>query len=92
MAAFLSRFSLAYIPILFEVFRHFKRDFNHNGNIRKADHNAEKMATVEHMLVRLEKKIQLHRETYEKIANRIYLWLLINSVLLIAIAVKIFFY
>ncbi|MDD4687120.1 MAG: hypothetical protein PHH38_03440 [Candidatus Cloacimonetes bacterium] len=92
MAALFKRFSPAYIPLLFEVFRHFKRDINHNGNIKKADHTAEKMATMEHMLVRLEKKIQYNREIYEKIANRIYLWLTINSVLLIAIGVKIFFY
>jgi len=49
------------------------------------------MATVEHMLVRLERKIQQNRETYEKIATRIQIWLAINSVLLIAIAVKLFF-
>ncbi|MCB5277832.1 MAG: hypothetical protein WC252_00410 [Candidatus Cloacimonadaceae bacterium] len=92
MAASFRRFIPAYLPLLFELIRHFKRDLNHNGNIRKADHNSEKMATIEHMLVRLEKKIQYNRETYEKIANRIYLWLTINSVLLIAIGIKIFFY
>jgi hypothetical protein len=72
--------------------RHFRRDVNHNGNIRKVDKTAEKMATMEHMMVRLEKKIQVNRETYEKIANRILIWSAINSALLIAIAVKIFFY
>jgi hypothetical protein len=56
------------------------------------DKTAEKMATMEHMMVRLEKKIQVNRETYEKIANRILIWSAINSALLIAIAVKIFFY
>lgn len=92
MAVGFRRFLPAYLPLAFELFRHFKRDLNHNGNIRKADHTSEKIATVEHMLVRLEKKIQHNRDTYEKIANRIYLLLSFNSVLLIAILVKIFFY
>jgi len=86
------RFLPAYLPLIFELFRHFKRDMNHNGNIRKSDHTAEKMATMEHMLVRLERKIQQNRETYEKIATRVYIWLTINSILLIAIGLKIFFY
>ena len=85
------RFLPAYLPLVFELFRHFRRDLSHNGNIRKTDKTAEKMATVEHMLVRLERKIQQNRETYEKIATRIQIWLAINSVLLIAIAVKLFF-
>ncbi|MCB5267080.1 MAG: hypothetical protein PHU99_05765 [Candidatus Cloacimonetes bacterium] len=86
------RFIPAYIPLALELFRHFRRDVNHNGNIRKSDKSAEKMATMEHMLVRLEKKIQVNRETYEKIANKILIWCAINSILLISIAVKIFFY
>jgi hypothetical protein len=92
MAVSFRRFLPAYLPLAFELFRHFKRDFSHNGNIRKADHTSEKIATVEHMLVRLEKKIQHNRETYEKIAYRIYLWLMLNSVIMIAIGIKIFFY
>lgn len=86
------RFIPAYIPLAFELIRHFRRDVSHNGNIRKTDKTTEKMATMEHMLVRLEKKIQVNRETYEKIAGRVIIWLAINSVLLIGIAVKLFFY
>ncbi len=86
------RFMPAFIPLAFELFRHFKRDVNHNGNIRKSDKSTEKLATLEHMLVRLEKKIQHNRETYEKIANRIMIWLALNSLVLIAIAVKLFLY
>ena len=83
-------FMPAFIPLAFELFRHFKRDVNHNGNIRKTDKTAEKMATMEHLLVRLEKKIQNNRETYERIALRITVWLAVNSLLLIAIVVKLF--
>lgn len=92
MAKSFSRFIPAFIPLVFEIFRQYKRSFNHDGNIRKADKTAEKIATVEHMLVRLEKKIQLNRETFEKLAGRILIWLAINSALLIAIGIKVFFY
>lgn len=92
MAKSFSKFIPAFIPLFFELFRQYKRSFSHDGNIRKSDKTAEKIATVEHMLVRLEKKIQMNRETYEKIASRILTWLAINSIILIAVAIKIFFY
>ncbi|MCB5264941.1 MAG: hypothetical protein PHT37_01325 [Candidatus Cloacimonetes bacterium] len=88
----LSRFMPAFIPLMFEVFRHFKRDLSHNDSIRKTDKSVEKMATIEHMLVRLERKIQHNRETYIKIANRVTLWLIINSALLVTILIKLFFF
>ena len=79
----------AFIPLAFELVRHFQRDANHN-NIKKTDKAAEKIATVEHLLVRLEKKVQLNREVYMKIANRITIWLGINSAILIVILLKVF--
>jgi len=82
----------AFIPLMFEVFRHFKRDLSHNDNIRKTDKSAEKMATIEHMLVRLERKIQNNRDTYLKIANKVTIWLIINSALLVTILIKLFFF
>ena len=85
-----SRFMPAFIPLLFELLRHLRRDMSHNGNIRKTDKTMEKIATMEHLLVRLEKKIQHNRETYEKIALRITFWLALNSLLLIAIVLKLF--
>ncbi|MCB5271169.1 MAG: hypothetical protein LHW56_04915 [Candidatus Cloacimonetes bacterium] len=88
----LSRFMPAFIPLMFEVFRHFKRDLSHNDNIRKTDKSAEKMATIEHMLVRLERKIQNNRDTYLKIANKVTIWLIINSALLVTILIKLFFF
>lgn len=88
----LSRFMPAFIPLLFELFRQFRRNFSHNESIRKSDISAEKLATIEHMLVRLERKIQHNRDTYEKIANKVTIWLIINSALLITILIKLFFF
>lgn len=92
MAKALSRFIPAFIPLVFEVMRHFKRDTNHNQTIRKNDKTQDKLGTLEHLLVRLEKKVQLNRDVYIKSFNQLRVWLAINSILLVAIAVKLFFY
>ena len=81
-----------FIPLVFELVRHFKRDTNHNQNIRKNDKTTEKLATVEHLMVRLEKKVQLNRDVYVQNFKQLRLWLALNSVILIAILVKVFFY
>ncbi|MDI3503726.1 MAG: hypothetical protein PWP64_662 [Candidatus Cloacimonadota bacterium] len=86
------RFIPTFVPFAFELMRHFIRDFNHNGNIRKNDKSGEKLATLEHMLVRLERNIQHNRESSEKIAVRVYCWLFINSIMLVAILIKLFFF
>ncbi|HNX37641.1 MAG TPA: hypothetical protein PL124_08270 [Candidatus Cloacimonadota bacterium] len=79
-----------FIPLAFEVIRHLKRDNSHNNNIRKTDKTAEKIATVEHLLVRLEKKVQLNREVYMRFARSVMIWLALNSVALILIILKVF--
>lgn len=82
----------AFLPMILSLIRNFRRDWSHSSNIRKTDQTAEKISTVKHMLVRLEKRIQLNRVTYEKIARRVYIWLIINSALLLAILIKLFFF
>ncbi|MDD4309913.1 MAG: hypothetical protein PHO32_05990 [Candidatus Cloacimonetes bacterium] len=92
MAKGLSRFIPTFIPLVFELVRHFKRDTSHNQNIRKNDKTQDKLATMEHLMVRLEKKVQLNRDVYIKSFNQLRFWLALNSVLLVAIFVKVFFY
>lgn len=92
MSIFSSKYFPAFLPVLFSLLKNFRRDWTHSSNIRKTDKTAERISTVEHMLVRLEKRIQLNRVTYEKIARRVYIWLIINSALLLAILIKLFFF
>ncbi len=92
MASAFNRFIPAFIPLVFELVRQFKRDNNHNSNIKKTDKIAEKMGNFEHLMVRLEKKVQLNRDVYNKSFNQLRLWLFLNTALLIAIVVKLFFY
>jgi hypothetical protein len=85
-----NRFLPAFIPLAFEVMRHLRRDSSHNNNIKKYDKTSEKLSTIEHLMVRLEKKTQADREAFKAVNARIQIWLAINSVLLIAIVVKLF--
>lgn len=81
-----------FIPLAFELLRHFKRDTSHNNNIKKYDKTQEKLATVEHLIVRLEKKVQQSKDSTQAISTRLQIWLALNSAVLIAIAIKVFFY
>lgn len=92
MANFLKKLTPTFVPIAFGIFDRLRRDWNHNGNIRKNDKNTEKLSTLEHLMVRLEKKIQFNRETFEKALRGVHIWLLLNSALLVAILVKLFFF
>ena len=84
------RFLPSFITIVFELLEHWKRDSAHNSNIRKLDKTTEQLGTIENMLVRLEKKIQLNRDLVEKLKFLLYISMAANLILLIIIFVKIF--
>ena len=80
----------SFIPFAYELIHIYKRNAKHDQNIRKKDRTAEKIGSLEHLMVRLEQKVQQNREIYIKSFNKIKIWLAINSILLIAILVKLF--
>lgn len=92
MSKTFNRFIPAFIPLIFELMRHFRRDLSHNNSIKKFDKNQEKIATIEHLMVKMEKKMISQREQSRILFNRIIWWLAINSALLIAILVKLCFF
>jgi hypothetical protein len=81
-----------FIPLLFEIFSHMRRDSAHNNNIKKFDHTEEKLSTIENLLIKQDKKEMLVRDEFKKAVLRIQIWLVLNSALLIAILVKLFFF
>jgi len=85
-----TKFIPTVIPVVFELLHFFKRNSKHDQDIRKKDRTAEKIGSLEHLMVRLEKKVQQNREIYIKSFNKIKIWLAINSLLLIAILVQLF--
>ncbi|MBP7205271.1 MAG: hypothetical protein KBA54_02025 [Candidatus Cloacimonetes bacterium] len=82
----------AFIPVAWEIFNHFKRDLNHNTNIKKHDESEEKLATIENLIVRVEKKALINRDEIRSFKHNLIIWTAINSALLIAIIVKLFFF
>ncbi len=84
------RFLPSFITIAFELMEHWKRDSAHNSNIKKLDKTSEQLGTIEHMLVRLEKKIQTNREMVDKLKSVLFISMATNLFLLIIIFLRIF--
>ena len=83
------RFLPSFITIAFELMEHWKRDKTHNSNIKKLNKTAEQLGVIEHMLVRLEKKIQSNRELVDKLKFQIYLCSGVNFAVLLVILLKV---
>ena len=81
----------AFIPLVMDVMSHVKRDASHNNNIKKIDKTEEKLATIENLVVRLEKKVITNRDEIKTMSLKLQIWLVLNSAMLIAIVVKLFF-
>ncbi|HPV14043.1 MAG TPA: hypothetical protein PL126_00170 [Candidatus Cloacimonadota bacterium] len=92
MASKFNRFIPTFIPLIFEVLRHFRRDSAHDRNIKKFDKSREQLSTIEHLMVKLEKNVKDQRENTRRFQLKLLWWLAINSAILIAIAVKLFFF
>ncbi|MBL7149888.1 MAG: hypothetical protein ISS80_07425 [Candidatus Cloacimonetes bacterium] len=68
-----SPFLASIIKLFFDLIKHFIKDFENMRKVKKIDHIAEKFSLLEHMLIRLENKIQENRKLIEDLKNRI-LW------------------
>lgn len=84
------RFLPSFITIAFELMEHMKRDSAHNSNIKKLDKTNEQLGTIEHMLVRLEKKIQNNRDLVDKLKTLLFVSMAANLLLLLVIFLKVF--
>jgi len=84
------RFLPSFITIAFELMDHWKRDSAHNSNIKKLDKTSEQLSTIENMLVRLEKKIQINRELVDKLKTVLFYSMAANLVLLLVIFLRVF--
>lgn len=85
----IKRFLPSFLLIAYQLINHWKRNLSHNNNIRKIDKTAEQLGTIEHMLVRLEKKIQANRDLVDKLRFMLFVSMSLNLVLLIVILLKV---
>ncbi len=72
------------INMFFEMIKHFIKDFENIRKVKKIDNFSDKFSTIEHMLLRLEDKIQDNRRYIEDLKNRI-LWGNIIIIILLGI-------
>lgn len=84
------RFLPSFITILFELMEHWKRHTTQNSNVKKFDKTSEQLGTIEHMLVRLEKKILTNRELVDKLKVLLSISLIANLFLLLVILARVF--
>ena len=68
-----SLFLSSIIKLFFDMIKHFIKDFENIRKVKKIDNFADKFSSLEHMLIRLENKIQENRKYIEDLKNRI-LW------------------
>ncbi len=61
------------INMFFDMIKHFMKDFENIRKVKKIDNMTDKFSSLEHMLVRLEDKIQDNRHQIEELKNRL-LW------------------
>ncbi len=75
------------INMFFDMIKHFLKDFENLKKVKKIDNVADKFSTLEHMLVRLEDKIQQNRYQIEDLKNRL-LWG--NIIIIVLVGIVIF--
>ncbi|MBC8385190.1 MAG: hypothetical protein H8E57_06695 [Candidatus Cloacimonetes bacterium] len=77
------------INMFFDIMKHFIKDFENVRKIKKIDNIGEKFSNLEHLLVRMEDKIQDNRRQIEELKNRLLWGNIITLVLLLIIIFQI---
>jgi len=88
-----SRNWLIIIPAILTIWEEVKRFFrkhSHDRSTKNLDITNEQLGTMENMLVRLEKHIQLNREHIDNVRFQLMLITLMNLLLVLAIFLKLF--
>ena len=74
------------INMFFDMIKHFFKDFENMKKVKKIDSMQDNFSTIEHMLIRLEDRIQENRRQIEDLKNRI-LWGNIVIIVLLGIVI-----
>jgi Fe2+ transport system protein B len=81
-----------YLPFIFGFIKSFITNTKHNKKIKNYDKTKEKLETIEHMLVKLEKKLGDTRNELENLRKEIMFSRLMNLVLFILVIFLFFFF
>lgn len=75
------------INAFFDILKHFIKDMDNIRKVKKIDKFSEEFSTLEHLMIRLEKKIEENRHQIEDLKNRI-IWG--NIIIIVLIILNIF--
>ncbi|MDP8220440.1 MAG: hypothetical protein P9X26_03785 [Candidatus Stygibacter frigidus] len=60
-----------FVSAFFDIVKHFISDFDNRQKVKKIDKYQEGLQNVEHLIVRLEEKLEQHRRDIEELKNRL---------------------
>ena len=80
-----SPFLSGLIHLFFDMIKHFIKDFENMRKVKKIDTAAEKFSALEHMIIRLEKRIEDNWRVVNELKSKLLWGNVINIVLLLAI-------
>jgi flagellar motility protein MotE (MotC chaperone) len=75
------------VSTFFDVVKHFIKDMDNSRKLKNIDRYSEKFSTLEHMMLRLEKKLDENRHQIEDLKTRL-LWG--NIIIIVLILVNLF--
>ena len=78
-----------FINMLFDVIKHFLKDFDNMRKVKKIDHISDNFSTLEHLIIRLEDKLEGCRKQIDDLKNKLILVNVINFILLLFIIYKL---
>lgn len=80
------------VSVVFDFLKQVVKDFEHSRSVRKIDKFAEHFSTLEHLVLRLESKLEENRRQIEALKTKVFTLQIVQIVLLAIILVKIFIY
>ncbi len=74
-----------FIQMFFNFVKHWMRDFEQGRKIKRIDKISQQYSTLEHLIIKLEKKIQMNRMEIEDLKKKLLFGQIINIALLLTI-------
>ena len=82
---------LKYLPIIFTCFKGFVDNKKHHYKIKNYDQTKEKINTIEHLIIKMEKKLSEARNEIEDLRRHIMVSRVINIILFILVIFLVIF-
>ena len=72
-----------FVSLMFDLFKHFIKDFENIKKVKKIDKFDDKILTLEHLIIKLQDRLQENRMLLEDLKNRVFWGNIVIVVLLL---------